>query len=296
MSSALARFVVHAPGIASRVHLIDDSQPRIVGRVAPADLVIDHPSVSRRHAELRWAAGGCEIVDLDSKNGVRIDGERVPRASLSTHCWLSIGDVFCEFEPLSDGDLRRLRSHEQLRRHSSAAWQARIDVSHGIDELLDNVLSGMVAVAECRRGFVLLGDGVLPLHVAAYCGVDVGSVRPDGGGWSRSAVERAMRERRPVFLSQHADRVWLKGAPSVVGQGLRALGCVPLLHHGRLLGLIYVDTDEQAKQFTELDVELMQAFAERAATALALDEVETAIRSMEARAVALLAAPDGMPP
>lgn len=41
------------------------------------DLELDDPEVSRRHALLRLTAGGLEIEDLGSRNGVRVDGLRI---------------------------------------------------------------------------------------------------------------------------------------------------------------------------------------------------------------------------
>jgi class 3 adenylate cyclase/ABC-type transport system involved in cytochrome c biogenesis ATPase subunit len=61
----------------------------VVGRVgADADLTIDDPLISRRHAVIRLAAGVLEIEDLGSLNGTWVNGERLeaPRG-------LSAGDV-----------------------------------------------------------------------------------------------------------------------------------------------------------------------------------------------------------
>jgi hypothetical protein len=64
-------------------------QERIVlGRSRDADVQVDDPNVSRRHAELRHEGGAFWIVDLDSTNGVEVDGRRVKRAKLEP------GDTF----------------------------------------------------------------------------------------------------------------------------------------------------------------------------------------------------------
>lgn len=44
----------------------------VVGREDGADVVIDNPSVSRRHAEIRLGDSGWEVVDLGSSNGTFI--------------------------------------------------------------------------------------------------------------------------------------------------------------------------------------------------------------------------------
>ena len=48
-----------------------------LGRGEEADICIDAPSVSRRHARLLIAAGGIAIEDLDSANGTRVRGLQV---------------------------------------------------------------------------------------------------------------------------------------------------------------------------------------------------------------------------
>lgn len=45
----------------------------IVGRDAAAEVRLDHPAVSRRHARLLVTAGGALVEDLRSKNGTSID-------------------------------------------------------------------------------------------------------------------------------------------------------------------------------------------------------------------------------
>jgi len=56
----------------------DFKQPSIiVGRDSAADVVIDNPSVSRRHAEIRLGDNGWEVEDLGSSNGTFIENARI---------------------------------------------------------------------------------------------------------------------------------------------------------------------------------------------------------------------------
>lgn len=283
MTQPAARLVVHLRGEASQSHLLDDACLHHLGRDPGVDISIPHPSVSRRHASLERREGHWHLLDLGSKNGTRIDGRPVREATLDAATWFSVGDVFCEFEPLSVAALTRLRETVTTRRHSSAAWHARVNVRGGIDALLSDVLEGAIDIAQCRRGVLLIGIDPGALEVAAVFPTP-GEDPHSAPEWSRTAVERALRERRAVYLSSQSDRAWLKDAASVVGQGLRSLACLPLLCSGRLLGALYVDTDESAKVFDQLDVELLDAFAERAASALVLADIEHALRAVEAGA------------
>ena len=72
-----------------------------IGREPGNDLVLDHPSVSRRHAEIRRTAHGFALADLGSLNGVEVDGQHVPRNALRLlpdAAQLHIGDVALRFE------------------------------------------------------------------------------------------------------------------------------------------------------------------------------------------------------
>lgn len=51
-----------------------------VGRQPDCDLVVNEPSVSKRHAELRWHGPhvGCTVVDLRSSNGTFVNAKELP--------------------------------------------------------------------------------------------------------------------------------------------------------------------------------------------------------------------------
>jgi adenylate cyclase len=60
----------------------------IVGRAPGCDLVINHPTVSRQHARIRFEAGRCYVTDAGSRYGTRVNG-----STLDTECELVAGDV-----------------------------------------------------------------------------------------------------------------------------------------------------------------------------------------------------------
>jgi Protein of unknown function (DUF3662)/FHA domain len=53
------------------------SNGAVLGRSREADLVIDDPNVSRRHAEVRPSGGSWIVRDLGSTNGVKVNGRRI---------------------------------------------------------------------------------------------------------------------------------------------------------------------------------------------------------------------------
>ena len=56
-----------------------------IGREYGQDLQLTHPSVSREHATLTWKAGGYEIADTGSHNGVYVNSERVTASNSDDH-------------------------------------------------------------------------------------------------------------------------------------------------------------------------------------------------------------------
>lgn len=54
------------------------NEPLILGRSAPADIIFDHPTVSRRHARITPRERGSWIIeDLGSTNGTYVNGQRL---------------------------------------------------------------------------------------------------------------------------------------------------------------------------------------------------------------------------
>jgi hypothetical protein len=70
----------------------------LIGRSKEADVVIDDPNVSRRHAELRHQDGAWIVADLGSTNGVKVNGRRVEHAVLKPGDEIMLGLVRLSFE------------------------------------------------------------------------------------------------------------------------------------------------------------------------------------------------------
>jgi Protein of unknown function (DUF3662)/FHA domain len=69
----------------------------LLGRSRECDIQVEDANVSRRHAELRQEGSSYWIVDLDSTNGVEVNGERVKRAKLSSGDSFTVGSTEITF-------------------------------------------------------------------------------------------------------------------------------------------------------------------------------------------------------
>jgi len=72
-------------------------QRTTLGRSRDCDLQIEDPSASRRHAEVRQEGTAYWIVDLDSTNGLEVNGLRTKRAKLQPGDTITIGSTEVSF-------------------------------------------------------------------------------------------------------------------------------------------------------------------------------------------------------
>src|SRR6188508_1670572 len=63
----------------------------IIGSGSRCNLVLDDPTVSRTHVELRLVPEGVEVHDLQSRNGTMYLGQRITRATLAPGTRIQLG-------------------------------------------------------------------------------------------------------------------------------------------------------------------------------------------------------------
>jgi len=69
----------------------------VLGRSRECDIQVEDANVSRRHAELRQEGTAYWIVDLDSTNGIEVNGRRVKRAKLEPGDTFTVGETELTF-------------------------------------------------------------------------------------------------------------------------------------------------------------------------------------------------------
>ena len=74
-----------------------DKQRSVLGRSRDADVTIEDPNISRRHAEIVQEGSTFWLIDLGSTNGTEVDGQRVQRARLADGSSFTIGETKVTF-------------------------------------------------------------------------------------------------------------------------------------------------------------------------------------------------------
>lgn len=85
-------------------------QAVVVGRHSEADIRVAYPDVSRRHCRLAFQDGYWHIVDLNSLNGLFVNGERIHEAVLLEGDLIRLGSVIMEVQSRAQRPRTRSRA------------------------------------------------------------------------------------------------------------------------------------------------------------------------------------------
>jgi signal transduction histidine kinase len=240
-----------------------------IGRSRQNDIQLEDPSVSRIHATLTLTDGDYVIEDSGSLHGITVNGKPVRRLSLSPNDVIQVGIYSLRFvtaEPATpEATSHEVRQVDHL--------QLLLDVTRVInsslaaEEVLDRVIDAVIQVTRAERGFLMMLDSDNNLAFRVGRNFDGTALQTQGVTISGTVVEQVRRSGEPVVLSDASDSDAM-GPQSVIQMGLKSVMCVPLKTHDHLIGLIYVDSHQRAKQFSDADLELFQSLANHAALAI----------------------------
>src|SRR5262245_2771246 len=127
-------------------------------------------------------------------------------------------------------------------------------VSHILDlgELLNRVLELMFRALEADRGCILIKNA------------ETGQFQPKAVRWrvkttqpaekfpiSRTIVEHVLKEKQGILVSDAMQDERFNTGQSIVKQGIREVICVPMKGRHETLGVLYVDTHSNPKDFVD---------------------------------------------
>jgi sigma-54 dependent transcriptional regulator, acetoin dehydrogenase operon transcriptional activator AcoR len=136
----------------------------VIGRDANAGLFLPVQAVSRIHAEVTWDAGRWVIRDLESRNGILVDGHPVRSAVLESNAEVRIGDALLKYV---DRDARlgsTYRIHGQMVADARRRV-ARTELVGGMQ--MDRIAAELERIAPTPLSVMLLGESGTGKEVAA---------------------------------------------------------------------------------------------------------------------------------
>src|SRR5271163_4542667 len=218
--------------------------PYTVGRKVDRDLVIADPRVSREHASIVSENGEFFVVDLGSKHGTLVNGEKVDRHKLQRNDRLEFGarDIaYLIFHPLhtTSNTAREFLSQisgiqiapeasdlEKLTLFMEAA--RKLNTIGVLDEILVTLLDATLKLTRAERAYIFLRDlGATTLTLAAGRN-SKGEPLLDDKTISRSVLDGALTSDSEYIFTDTSQMLDVKERQSIVAFDLRTVICMPL--------------------------------------------------------------------
>lgn len=278
-----ARLAVYLPHQPVRQVILDPDQPCLLGRSKDCDPRFEDSRLSRRHARIEHRDGTWSVTDLESKNGTLLNGHRIGSARLKSGDWLSLGGLIARYDEISREALELERTRAIRRRETTHELKRSLDPRLGLQPLLGRVVDSVLELSGLERGFVLLTDRAGNMRLAATRRLSDRDMRQDAFTGSWGAIRMSLTERRPLVHGDIESVTALGERPSVIQGGIRALACVPLSASDRVTGLVYADSTKPGRQFTQLDLELLEALCSQAAVAIGVSRLRGELGELRAR-------------
>lgn len=302
--------IVHLPdGTSQRTALL--AERFTVGRAATNNLhLADDGRLSRHHLAFEKTPTGWAVVDLGSRNGTFLNGERVDRSRpLKLGDQVLAGQVRLQFGGGPDstsgkvvftdtareaersatvvlrldgvlGGTDGLAKPETPAKDTSARMRALMQAGRELadhrplDELFPLILKLAAEAVGSTHGVLMLEEAG-QLNVRATLGRHFEI--------SRTVRDRVMEARESLLIQDTSLDEKLRHQESIVAQSVRSILAVPLQAKDRVIGLLYLDSPIWVRAFTVEDLSLLTVMANIAAIRLEharLTEVEHRERLM----------------
>ncbi|MGQ9667835.1 MAG: ATP-binding protein [Anaerolineae bacterium] len=150
-----------------------------------------------------------------------------------------------------------------------------------MDQVILSTLQRAVELTKAERGYCIL---VRPQGEPAFA---VSHRYPPGNTDqeppSETIVHHVLKERRPLRTTNAEHDPRFQGSMSIANYHIRSVLCAPLSLQEEILGVLYLDTRQQVRQFNEIDLQAMEAMAFQTSAAVALARLISDLRTQNER-------------
>jgi len=271
----------------------------IVGRDATCDLALEDAITSRRHARFhRDDAGQLWITDLQSKNGVLVNDQRVESIRVKPGDMIGIGT--CKLLVSDDAAPTDITPSPRAATAvgATSAWrpnqdfelsERRLKTLYDLNERLtgrlerDDLLRELLSVCREQLRFERAGIAVCIGESTNLEWVDVAgaAVKHDEElTISRSIVDRTLHNAERILINDTEDGEF-DPTHSIISNNIRSAMCVPMEYLQRVRGVIYGDRVSSTGGYTREDIDFFAALGRLGAMGLATVHLVNEVRQRE---------------
>jgi Nif-specific regulatory protein len=131
-----------------------------------------------------------------------------------------------------------------------------------VDRVLTAALDGVIELCGAERGMILLFDPVGTLLFEKARNLDRQDVENPEFQVSRSIIRRVRAEGTPFFDPDLPAQPMGHYGDSVYRLGLMSVICLPMIHDGQVFGVVYLDTRNRRRLFTDETLAAVEAFSD----------------------------------
>jgi putative nucleotidyltransferase with HDIG domain len=274
-----------------------ESDSVLLGRDRDCAVCLEDEACSRHHARIDATSSGYRITDLDSTNGLWVNGQRLKEAVLVQGDRITLGRnlfLFLSGGPGEEPNGSALRQDSYVENTISIDHiEERVETEYTDVEELRRLHRRMgIALRFCRTINATLSSEDLYSVIARsifenFEDVECVSLllrRAEGSELelvrkvakspgkefpvSRSVLQRAERERVGILAMDASTDDRFVSSHSVAIMDLRSLMCAPLVTRNRFLGAIYVENRSKPGCFKKQDLELLTLIGNQVAFAV----------------------------
>ncbi|WP_437501140.1 AAA family ATPase [Sorangium sp. So ce1099] len=264
--------------------LVEAEAARLDGRVDDAARLYDDAvALARQHGFVNVEAIACELAGRFwlARGRARVAQDYLADALLAYRRW-DVGRkaqlLAREFPALrQERDAAPLRAARADVFDVDTLFQAARALSQELvlDRLLGSMVQVLVENAGAERGTLLLARGERLVLVAQgvahppeHRALPYVPLEERSGEVCTSAVRLAVRTRQSVISANASRDPALRDDPHVGAHGVKSLLCAPLLHKGRVLGVVHLENNLLEGLFGPERIELLHLLAAHAAVSL----------------------------
>ncbi|NMH61378.1 FHA domain-containing protein [Alteromonas ponticola] len=259
-------------------HLLFEGQPYNIGRAESADVVINHPQVSRQHAILNHVDDNqWSLNDISSTGCFRL-GQKVSSLMIDDEQSILLGPVACKFKRISHHELEKAESHRIWKKLQLQQYCAQLSQCHDSMALIHMARECMMQSLGCERAALILfnQDADFQQGIGYEPWMDA-----QGFSGSRTVIKKAIAQQAPLAIGNLRAEQDYALQPSIVQHNILAALCVPILVENQVIGVLYGDNTVGRQYFSETDVTFAASLANVLSLRLLFHSIEHKISLLQ---------------